>query len=355
MRITSLLSKPECYMYVTGVYGCGKTYTVEKCLSSYKYLHFDLTKHNNIQSIITNKPIEYIFHKDKFVIIIDDCDMFEKEKQLTDIYDSLKVIYKKIIFICETKSCEKFTFFQHLKHIHIDKIPYYTYKTIVTNKVYRTKEYYMKEFNGDLRQLMNQSKLNLSHEKDVFSDKNTILSHVYNNKYIEIGDASYYSNIMLESYINFNDDRKMQFALRMNTSFIQYKKYNYNYYLKLYYPTFTYRNTTHDEIQNVNWLKGNLNWTRLSNIKYRKKTFQSIRRSINYIYTGFENYEKIIKIRNDILLAIKERRIKDSVSIMDYYGIPYKFINHLPKLQIGDEFHSYISRLKPFNSYINKL
>ena len=100
------------------------------------------------------------------------------------------------------------------------------------------------------------------------------------------------------------------------------------------------------------WLKGNL-WTRLSNIKYRKKSFQTI--GDQYIMSSvLKIYEKIIKIRNDILLAIKKKN-KDSVEIMDYYKIPYKFINHLPKLQIGDEFHSYISRLKPFNSYINKL
>ena len=187
-------------------------------------------------------------------------------------------------------------------------------------------------------------------------NKNNLLSQIVNNNYVHVSDVSYYSNILLESYINFDDVRKKEFALRMNSVFLQYKNFNINYYLKLYYPSFVNKEFKNvEEVLPIQLLKGNLNWTRLSNIKYRKKSFQTIRRSIHYEFTGFENYEKIIKIRNDILLAIKERRIKDSVSIMDYYKIPYKFINHLPKLQIGDEFHSYISRLKPFNSYINKL
>jgi len=137
----------------------------------------------------------------------------------------------------------------------------------------------------------------------------------------------------------------------MHTIFNNYKNYYYNYYLKLYYPTYF----SGENIDNVNWCKGNLNWTRLSNIKYRKKSFQTIRRTIDYKFTGFENDEKIINLRYHIMTAIKEKRVKDAADIMKYYGIPYNLINHLPKLQIGDEYHSYISRLKPFNSYINKL
>ena len=75
MRLTTLLSRPECYIYVSGIHGCGKTYLVENTLVDYKYISFNLTNHHNIQSIIDNKPIEYIFNKDKFVVVIDDHDV----------------------------------------------------------------------------------------------------------------------------------------------------------------------------------------------------------------------------------------------------------------------------------------
>ena len=109
-----------------------------------------------------------------------------------------------------------------MKNIHIDKIPYYTYKSLIHNKTYRTKSFYDNCFYGDIRQIMYQSKLDFRCETDNFLSKNNVLSHIVNNNYINLSDVSLF-NILLESYINFDENRKKEFALRMNTVFINYK------------------------------------------------------------------------------------------------------------------------------------
>lgn len=220
-------------------------------------------------------------------------------------------------------------------------------------KPFKSKEYYDNCFTGDIRQLLNQAKLNIVENKDEFFDKSNILKNIISQKYVKISDISIYTNILLESYIHFNDEIKKSFVKRMTPMFNVYKDFYMNYYLRIYYPCHI-REPTFQEYDTVQWEKSNLNWTRLSNIKYRKKSFQTIRRALKPEFIGFEKYYKIVEIRNSIMLCIKEKRISDAVEIMDYYGLPYKLINHMPKLQIGDEYHSYISRLKPFNSYINK-
>lgn len=325
------LQTPNFPLLVSGRFGIGKTFTIEQMLNKlgmkYKFIHCAIPSLNNIFEMIHNK---------REVYIIDDCDTFDF-KELQDMIQSVLKITKLCICIAETNTASLIE--GSFVHYVIKQVSYSTFHKLVKNKEY-DREYYDKDFNGDLRQIMIQAKV-VKNQPDKYISKENFFLH---KKYDTIKDHSTLFNILCESYI-YNQVSPL-FVKRLSDSFYRTNSTELNVWINLLYPLY--------DTQISNLIYGNKHWTRMSNIKYRKKIFQTIRRSISSSFIGYESYYKIIMLRYEILNAIKQKEIKRAASLLKQLNIDSKMVNFLPKLQCDDEFTKYTTRLKPLYTYIRK-
>lgn len=332
-KFKTWLQDPRFPLLISGIHGIGKTHAITKILSDcgkhYTFIQSAIPRITNILELIHNKSNVYI---------IDDCDTFDL-KEVLEIKKSILAVSKLCILISEP------VFAQFIEegciHFQVKQVSFTTFNRLVKNKTY-DRIFYDNHFNGDIRQIMLQSKVikngtdnNLS-KYNFFEKSNDVRAQS------NIKDFSSLINIMFESYIY--NQPSIEFLEKLSNSVVKTTNSEMNKWINLFYPM--------SSIQIKDPIYANKHWTRMSNIKYRKKMFQTIRRSINHTYIGFESYYKVIHLRNSILHMIKCKKIRDIVKMLDELRVSPKMVNYFPKLQCNDEYTCYTTRLKPLFSYL---
>lgn len=330
-RFQKWLHDPHLPLLISGKYGIGKTHTIKEYLDSlhwkYTFVHGILPRIGNVFQMIQEVSEVYI---------IDDCDIYEF-KELQNIITSVLQISKWCICISEPNTanflCDSFL------HYTCKQVSYTTFAKLTKHKY--SKEYYERTFQGDIRQLVLQAKV-MDAKVDTQASKQDFFSHPFTSGYVK--DYTQLFNILCESYIYNNPS----FTLidRISRCFLKTSNSELNLWTTLYYSM--------HGVSLSDVVYTNKHWTRISNIKYRKKMFQTIRRAIGPEHIGFESYYKMIGLRNDVLRYIKNKEIKKAVQVLQFHGLDPKMVNYFPKLQCNDEYTKYTTRLKPLFSYLRK-
>lgn len=325
-------------LVITGCYGSGKTYYIND-LSKNKYI----IKFINI-SISPVVPIEHLLLNKPYIFVLDNCEEYDKESSLQDFYNSIKDKHPNIIFICEINNLNRFSFLNMFQIIKINKLPYYKFKSL-TKSPFNSKTYYDKYYNGDLRQYLSQSKMGIIFKTDEFLEKKELMLKLVNKEKPKISEFKIIHSIICESYLKSQYYKQISEVL-LNTLKI-YNSNEINSWINIYYPMYYFNNTM------IDFEYKNISWTKVSNLKYKKKSIQNIRRQIDIQHVGYDNVYKILELRNELLQLIEFKKLKEVKLKLNYYNIPYIYLNYFPKLQINDKYTTYVSRLKSFYSYVN--
>lgn len=333
-KLHNWILKPNLPLLVSGKHGVGKTYNIKNWLReleySYTMVYEPVFKISNISFMFQSKPEVYI---------VDDCDALD-QKEFCDIVKSVSSVTNLLICICEERAADFLSTLFSFEKVLIKPVCYTKYKQFLKDSKY-TKQYYETHFDGDIRQALLQQQVTPAKIDKDYS-KEELFHELEKGNKPEVKDVSGMFNIICESYLD--NDVSCSFYKNFLDSFGTSKFPECNKYIQIYGLL--------DKEQFTKLTFANKQWTRLSNIKYRKKMFQFVRRSICSSLIGYESYYKIIDLRNELLLCIKEKRIKELIDKLMYYKLDVKLLNYLPKLQCDDEFSSYITRLKPVYSYL---
>lgn len=322
---------------ITGHYGCGKT---EHILS--------LTKNKYIVKFLDTKtqptvPVESFLYKKPFIFVIDNCEEYDKESVLHEYYIRHKDTFYNFVFICETQNFSRFSFLQEFNIYTMKKLPYYKFQKL-TKKPFNSKYYYDNYYTDDLRQYLLQSKLGVLFKKDDFLEKKEIVNLLVQGKKPKLSEYRYLHTILSESYNKSIYYREISDCL-MDTLNV-YHISELNHWINIYRPFYYLKKT------NIDFQYKNILWTKLSNLKYKKKTLQNIRRVIDIKFVGYESYSKILELRLTIMKCIEKKDFENLLALLDKYSIPHIYLNYFPKLQTNDKYKDYVSRLKSFNSYV---
>lgn len=333
-KLQQWILKPNLPLLVSGKHGVGKTYNINKWLEElnqpYTKVYKPVSNISNISCMFQSKPEVYV---------VDDCDAME-QKEFQDIVKSVSAVTNLFICICEERSAVFLSSLFNFDHVIQKQISYTKYKQLLKDKMY-TRQYYETYFDGDIRQALLQKRITPATIDREYT-KYELFDEIKKGNTPEIKDVNGMFHIICESYLQ--NKTSMTFPKRLLESFDISTYPEFNKYVQVY-----------GLLKNENFTNltfTNKQWTRISNIKYRKKMFQHIRRSISESFIGYESYYKIIDLRNELLSCIKEKKIKELICKLNNYDLNVKVLNYLPKLQCDDEFSSYITRLKPVYSYL---
>lgn len=345
-QITKWFKNGNKPLFIYGCHGSGKSYTITEYCRRYK-IHYNIIYPDTIKTI---KPVNHILSQisnTKTIAILDECEIIDKISELDNCIIKLQEVYKKVVCLSELKFANIYK--EHICEIAemlpMQKIPYSSYSKLVSG-IFKNKKYYQTIFDGNIGQLILQSRIDINSFIDKSMTNSQTLDKIRKGEPVSISDTIVLSNIIIESYIYCKD--RLNVSNRLMYSIYNYKSFNINIYLKLYYPLYN---------QNMfewTYIENKLQWTRISNIKYRKKMIQNISRAINIKFITHSSYEKIMIFRCQILTYIKQKDFAKAYQLFQEIGLNHKFINYLPKVQCNDEFFTYSSRLKPFYSFINK-
>ena len=337
--INKWYTSTEQIICIHGVYGSGKTYTVQNYCKS-KNIQVLFFYPDMIKSLHLINNISII----QPIAVLDECECFEKDVDFIFFLNQMKKIYKKIVILGETNYILSRQFLEsETQIVPLKKICYTNYKKLVKGS-FKTKHYYDNIFKGDIRQLILQSSMSTEHVPDSFLSLNKQLEALNNGIKVNVSDVSLTNNIIVESYLS--APNPVYISNRLIYSIYNFKLFDLNLYMKCFYPMYGQRSSS------WTWITQKLQWTRISNIKYRKKNIQDIIRNIKKQFIEIQSLEKIIILRKSVLEFIKLKQYENAYQIFQSIGLHHSFINYLPKLQYNDEFFSFVSRLKPFYSFV---